>query len=296
MGRQMQETKGILLAGGSGTRLFPLTAVISKHLLPVYDKPLIHYSLATLMLAGIRKILIITTPTDRALITGLLGDGSDLGLELSYAEQARPTGIAEAFLIGRDFLAGVPVALALGDNIFFGHGLRDLLARAQEQSSGASVFAYWVADPKRFGVVELDAENNVMGVEEKPAQPRSNYAITGLYFFDGQASDLAAALQPSARGELEVTDLIQRYLDLGQLRAHRLERGFAWMDAGTPDALLDAANYVSTIERRQGLKIACVEEIAWRMGWIDERQLTRLAETSGRSDHADYLQSIMTTG
>jgi glucose-1-phosphate thymidylyltransferase len=291
----MSKLKGILLAGGSGTRLHPLTAVFSKHLLPVYDKPLIHYPLATLMLAGVREILVITTPTDRPLISNLLGDGSDLGIELTYAEQARPAGIAEAFLIGRDFLAGDPVVMALGDNIFFGHGLRDLLARAGAQREGATVFAYWVADPRRFGVIELDGENKVIGVEEKPLEPRSNYAATGLYFFDGKASEFAAGLKPSDRGELEITDLVRCYLELDQLRALRLERGFAWMDAGTPDALLDAANYVSTIERRQGLKIACVEEIAWRMGWIDDGQLLALAENAGRGDYGGYLRGVVAT-
>jgi glucose-1-phosphate thymidylyltransferase len=291
----MNFTKGILLAGGSGNRLFPLTSVLSKHLLPVYDKPMLHYPLATLMLAGVREILVITTPFDRPLISGLLGDGGDLGLEITYAEQDKPSGIAEALLIGRDFLDGEPVVLALGDNIFFGHGLRDLLARAGVRREGATIFASWVADPERFGVVEFDAENTVVSIKEKPRHPRSNYAVTGLYFFDGQASDLSAQLRPSERGELEITDLVNRYLAMGQLRAQRLERGFAWMDAGTPDALLDAANYVSTIERRQGLKIACVEEIAWRMGWIDENKLLTLAEAAGRNDYGDYLRSIVLT-
>lgn len=291
----MSATKGILLAAGSGTRLFPLTAVFSKHLLPVYDKPLIHYPLSTLMLAGVRDILVITTPTDHHLISNLLGDGNNLGIKLTYAAQERPAGIAEALLIGAKFLAGQPVVLALGDNIFFGHGLRDLLKQAGSQSDGATVFAYWVANPQRFGVVELEGENKVTSIEEKPLHPRSKYAVTGLYFFDGQASELSAGLQPSARGELEVTDLVRRYLEMGQLRAHRLERGFAWMDAGTPDALIDASNYVSTIERRQGLKIACVEEIAWRMGWIDDSQLLSLAETSGRGDYSDYLRNVIAT-
>ncbi|MBT3533971.1 MAG: glucose-1-phosphate thymidylyltransferase RfbA [Rhodospirillaceae bacterium] len=291
----MSNLKGILLAGGSGSRLFPLTAAFSKHLLPVYDKPLIHYPLATLMLAGVRDILVITTPSDRALISGLLGDGGSLGINLTYAEQQRPSGIAEALLIGRDFLAGDPVVLALGDNIFFGHGLPELLARAKAQREGATIFAYWVADPKRFGVVELAGDHKVIGIEEKPLNPRSNYAVTGLYFFDGRASDLAAELQPSARGELEITDLVRRYLEMGQLQAQRLGRGFAWMDAGTPDALLDSANYVATIERRQGLKIACVEEIAWRMGWIDEDALMALADTSGSGNYGDYLRGIVTT-
>ena len=246
----MTTIKGILLAGGTGSRLYPLTSVVTKQMLPVYDKPLLYYPLATLMLAGIRDILVISTPEDQSSYRRLLGDGSQLGLSLSYAVQPQPNGIAEALLIGQSFLAGARVMLILGDNIFFGHGLQPVLRAAREKAEGATVFGYWVSDPQRFGVVDLDAEGNPTAITEKPKDPRSHYAVTGLYFYDHRACELAAELTPSARGELEITDLNRRYLELGTLSVHRLQRGFAWLDAGTPDALLDAANYVATLERR----------------------------------------------
>jgi len=285
--------KGIILAGGTGSRLHPMTAVISKQLLPVYDKPLIHYPLATLMLAGIREILVITTPRDAPLKRAALGDGSAWGLALTYAEQAEPRGIADAFLIGRSFVAGERVALVLGDNIFFGHGLGQILLEAIQDQHGATIFGYWVPDPQRFGVVTFGRDGEVERVEEKPARPRSNYAVTGLYFYDGQVCDICAEIRPSVRGELEITSVNQRYLELDQLRVRRLERGFAWLDAGTPDSLLDAANYISTIERRQGLKIACLEEIAWRSGWIDDAQLSRQAAAMPEGGYRTYLNSLL---
>ena len=285
--------KGILLAGGTGSRLHPMTSVISKQLLPVYDKPMIHYPLATLMLAGIREILVITTPADAPLIQALVGDGSRWGVDIRYARQDEPRGIAEAFLIGADFVGQSSVALVLGDNIFFGHGLGSMLRKARRQTEGATIFGYWVANPERFGVVELGANDEVLGLEEKPKTPRSHYAVTGLYFYDNQVLDICAGLTASARGELEITDVNQRYLERGQLSALRLERGFAWLDAGTPDSLLDAANYISTIERRQGLKISCLEEIAWRSGWIDDAAFTALAAAMPRGSYREYLETLL---
>ncbi len=289
----MTAIKGILLAGGTGSRLYPLTSVITKQMLPVYDKPLLYYPLATLMLAGVRDILVISTPEEQPNYQRLLGDGSQLGLSLSYAVQPEPNGIAEALLIGRSFLAGSRVMLILGDNIFFGHGLQTVLHAAREQADGATVFGYWVSDPQRFGVVELDPDGRPIAITEKPAEPRSHYAVTGLYFYDHRASDLAAELKPSARGELEITDLNRSYLELGKLSVHRLQRGFAWLDAGTPDALLDAANYVATLERRQGLKIGCIEEIAWRAGWIGDGDLERLARPIKDVDYGRYLMKLL---
>jgi glucose-1-phosphate thymidylyltransferase len=285
--------KGILLAGGTGSRLYPLTSVITKQMLPVYDKPLLYYPLATLMLAGIKDILVISTPEDQPAYQRLLGDGSQLGLSLSYAVQPEPNGIAEALLIGRAFLAGARVMLILGDNIFFGHGLQPVLHAAREKTDGATIFGYWVSDPQRFGVVDLDTDGSPTEITEKPAEPSSHYAVTGLYFYDQRASDLAAQLTPSARGELEITDLNRRYLELGELSVHRLQRGFAWLDAGTPDALLDAANYVATLERRQGLKIGCIEEIAWRAGWIGDGDLERLAAPIKDVDYGRYLMNLL---
>ncbi len=289
----MTAIKGILLAGGTGSRLYPLTSVITKQMLPVYDKPLLYYPLATLMLAGIRDILIITTPEEQPSYQRLLGDGGQFGISLSYATQPSPNGIAEALLIGRSFLAGARVMLILGDNIFFGHGLQPVLHAAREKTHGATIFGYWVSDPERFGVVDLDADGNPTAITEKPDNPRSHYAVTGLYSYDHRASELAAELTPSARGELEITDLNCRYLERGELSVHRLQRGFAWLDAGTPDALLDAANYVATLERRQGLKIGCVEEIAWRAGWIDDHDLERLSAPIRDVDYGRYLLKLL---
>ena len=288
--------KGIILAGGTGSRLYPLTIAVNKQLLPVYDKPMIYYPLATLMLAGIRDILIITRPEDQAGCRLLLGDGSHLGITLSYATQERPAGIAEALLIGRNFLNCDPCALVLGDNIFFSHDIADLLAGVLPAKAGATIFGYWVSDPERYGVVDFDHDGNVQDIEEKPARPRSNYAVTGLYFYDGEASARAALLRPSARGELEITDLNKSYLADGRLRCIRLNRGFAWLDAGTPDSLLDAASYIATIERRQGLKIACVEEIAWRSGWIGDAQMGHLATSLRGTAYGAYLDRILQQG
>lgn len=288
----MTAIKGILLAGGTGSRLYPLTTTVTKQMLPVYDKPLLYYPLASLMLAGIKEILIITTPEAEISYRHLLGDGDQLGLSLSYAVQEQPNGIAEALIIGRKFLAGERVMLVLGDNIFFGHGLQEVFLAAREKADGATIFGYWVSDPQRFGVVELDPNGNPTAITEKPAKPLSHYAVTGLYFYDQRASQFAAELAPSARGELEITDLNRRYLELGDLSVYRLQRGFAWLDAGTPDALLDAANYVATLERRQGLKIACLEEIAWRQGWINDAGLDDLISSMPNNSYRDYLIRI----
>lgn len=288
--------KGIILAGGSGTRLYPLTRVVSKQLLPVYDKPMIFYPLATLMQADIREIMIITTPHEQSLFRQLLGDGSDWGLRLEYAVQPAPEGLAQALIIAEDFLEGDPSCLILGDNIFHGGGLGDVLTRAAGHRVGATVFGYWVRDPERYGVVEFDKDYRVLSIEEKPAKPRSHYAVTGLYFYDGRASALARSLKPSSRGELEITDLNRLYLEDGSLSVERLGRGYAWLDTGTHESLQQAANFIETIESRQGLKVACPEEIAFMQGWIDEQQVKKLAEPLLKSGYGEYLLSLLSRG
>ena len=292
----MTQRKGIVLAGGSGTRLYPITKGVSKQLLPVYDKPMIYYPLSVLMLAGIREVLIINTPHEQALFQQLLGDGSQWGMDIQYAVQPSPDGLAQAYLIGRDFLAGKPSCLVLGDNIFHGHGLREVLKRADEREAGATVFGYWVNDPERYGVAEFDADGKVIGIEEKPAQPRSNYAVTGLYFYDGKASDYAAALKPSPRGELEITDLNKCYLDAGALYLEQLGRGYAWLDTGTHQSLLEASNFIETIQTRQGLQVCCPEEIAFGKGWINVEQLEALAKPLIKNDYGQYLQKLAQRG
>ena len=286
--------KGIVLAGGSGTRLYPVTQVVSKQLLPVYDKPMVYYPLSTLMLAGIRDILIISTPQDTPRFESLLGDGKRWGLRLSYAVQPRPEGIAQAFLLAPEFIAGERVALVLGDNIFHGHDLTELLRRAEARERGATVFAYAVNDPGRYGVVEFDARGKAVSIEEKPRQPKSRYAVTGLYFYDARVVEVASRLQPSARGELEITDVNRAYLERGELDVIPMGRGMAWLDTGTHEALLEAAHFIETIERRQGLKIACPEEIAYRMGFIDAAQLEALARPLEKSGYGDYLRRVLT--
>ncbi len=290
------QRKGIVLAGGSGTRLYPITKAISKQLLPVYDKPMIYYPLSVLMLAGIREVLIINTPHEQALFQHLLGDGSQWGMQIEYAVQPSPDGLAQAFIIGRQFLAGGPSCLVLGDNIFYGHGLTDLLKRADAREDGATVFGYWVRDPDRYGVAEFDADGKVVGLEEKPEKPKSNYAVTGLYFYDGRASDFAASLQPSPRGELEITDLNRCYLEDGSMQLEKMGRGYAWLDTGTHESLVDASTYIETIEKRQGLRVCCPEEIAWYNGWIDANQLRALAKPLSKNGYGQYLLSLLEHG
>jgi glucose-1-phosphate thymidylyltransferase len=289
----MTTRKGIILAGGSGTRLYPVTQAVSKQLLPVYDKPMIYYPLSVLMLAGIREVLVINTPHEQALFRNLLGDGSQWGIRIQYAVQPSPDGLAQALLIGREFIAGESCALILGDNIFFGHGFTELLTRASTRRHGATVFGYLVRDPERYGVAEFDKTGRVIGLEEKPARPKSHYAVTGLYFYDGRACDFAARLKPSARGELEITDLNRCYLEDGSLMLEQLGRGYAWLDTGTHESMMDAGNYIATVENRQGLKVCCPEEIAYQHGWIDAARVRELAVPLAKTGYGQYLLRLV---
>jgi glucose-1-phosphate thymidylyltransferase len=285
--------KGITLAGGSGTRLYPVTQTVSKQLLPVYDKPMVYYPLTTLMLSGIRDVLLISTPQDTTRFAELLGDGSSWGMNIQYAVQTSPDGLAQAFIIGKNFVGNYPSALVLGDNIFYGHELGALLVNASNRTSGASVFAYHVHDPERYGVVEFDSQQRAISIEEKPAKPKSSFAVTGLYFYDQQVCDIAKSIQPSARGELEITDVNKRYLEMGQLNVEMMYRGFAWLDTGTHDSLLDAAGFIATLQKRQGLMVSCPEEIAYRQGWIDAEQVMALAHKFSKTDYGQYLFSML---